>query len=351
MTAARYIASVGVMGVAMAAAALGGACSLAFPASAVQCSHDSDCTARGGAFAGSVCVDSVCVAPTVTVHDSGVTQDSGRPDSRPSDGGHPTDAGHATDASRAGDARDASDARTMPDGSGAVWSCVGSVKWPAATSAPLTVTQPYQNIITMLPVPGVTVLPCARIDPMCSTPLADAGVTNEAGLVSFGLSYGYNGYLQSTWDSGLPTLVYVNPPAYTAAPQIVAPLLALAPMQQLVTAITTGTPGGPATVNPSLGHIFIGVFDCAGNPAPGVQVSFDHTAASVVSTYFDNGLPSTTATETDSSGFFAAVNFPPGTVTTTITLASTKQVLGSTSTIVRAATITGVNVVPSPPAQ
>lgn len=37
-------------------------CSIALSTSAEQCTNDGDCVARGGAFAGTVCRDRVCVA-------------------------------------------------------------------------------------------------------------------------------------------------------------------------------------------------------------------------------------------------------------------------------------------------
>jgi hypothetical protein len=233
------------------------------------------------------------------------------------------------------------------------WACVGSVNWPAtnwpaATTEPLTVTQPYYNFDTGDRLPGIWTVPCNRIDPACAHPLTSPQLTDEGGVVSFPLYYGFNGYFLSLWDASLPMMLYINPPAYTPAPQVVGAMVPTDSLEEGYRALTAGLTGVSPTLDPARGHVMVAAYDCNGQPAPGVTISLSHADPQTVQLYYMSGLPNASATETDATGFYVALNVPTGAQTITMTLAATGKELSSASIYVAAAYISQINMPPSP---
>ncbi len=316
-------------------AALGGACSQASPSNAGRCTTTPDCTAQGGSFARSVCVDGVCSLPDASSHGDArhdVAVEAARDGRR--DG--PTDAGRSRDATSPVDAPPVND-----------WSCLGHVQWPDASAQRVTLTEPYVNLVTDLPIPGVRVQPCLPLDTTCATPVSEAGVTNDAGLVTLSVPSGYDGYLLSLWDASFPTLVYISPPVFQSRTQLPVPLLSTTAMGVLTAAMGT-VDGAAVTVDPARGQMGLGAYDCAMAKAVGVSFSLSPAAPSSILVYLVGGLPSPTATSTDSDGFAAIVNVPPGTFTVTATLAATHQVIGTVTALSEAAHVMDFYLVPSP---
>jgi len=302
-----------------------GACSLAFPANGAQCSVTADCSSRGEAFHGSVCVDSVCVRP-----DAGPEREAGHEASRVVDTGRDTP-----------ETRDAGDAAV--DAGSNNWACLGHVGWPDASPELVTYTAGFVNLITNAPIPGVRVEPCSTLDPTCSSPLAEAGLTNDAGLVSFAVPFGYNGYLRSDWDAALPSLIYAIPPAgidNTPATMVVSKL----PFE-LFTLIKID---GGVSADPSDGTLFLSAYDCLGNPASGVIFTMSPAAPSSTQVYVVAGVPEVGVAATDPSGEGAIVNIPPAIVTITGTVAATHQTISKVSGYVEAGSVTYLSSLPSP---
>ena len=322
MRTARLHAFVGSAGILTAAA-----CSLVFPANGTQCSTTADCATRGGAFAGSVCIESVCVI-NVTGRDASsdarrdALADAATVDAPTVDAG--LDAGHNP------------------------WSCLGHVRWPDASATPVVVTQPYNDLVTGDPVPGITVQPCSKLDTTCANPLADAAVTGEAGTVQFSLPSGYDGYLSSTWDAGLPVLAYVVPPAFVSSVELPVLMISNSTFEALAAAVTSSFDGGARMIEPTRGSLFANVTDCDGNFAAGVTFTTEPSSSTSYAAYIINGFPSFTATETDNSGNFGIVDVPPGSVTVTGTVVATGQKIGTTTSLVRASAISYTSIVPSP---
>src|SRR5262245_60749996 len=96
-----------------------GACSLIVEADRAQCHTNEDCTVPGGAFAGSMCVNSLC-----------------RPDTR--------------------------------------WSCVDEPEMPSGQPGPFAVTMHTADLLTQQPRPGVQAQLCNKVDIDCSMPLFTA---------------------------------------------------------------------------------------------------------------------------------------------------------------------------------
>jgi hypothetical protein len=330
--------SVGV-GLAIVGAALASGCSLAFEADAVQCRTTPDCTARGGAFVGSVCIASVCATP-----DASPRKDA---TSGAKDGSAVSDAHHDATVDDAREKRDAASDAVADAPVDPRWACLGHVQYPEASTALEALTIPYINLLSNHPIPGIRAQACLKLDPTCDDPVSDAGVTNEAGLVTLSVPSGYDGYIQSLWEAGLPSLVYISPPIFKPTTVPAEFLLSKQSIDALAFAVRAPD-GGPLTLDPNDGIAFLGSYDCQLASASGVSFSISPSSPSSTIAYVIGGNPSTSATETDNFGSAAIVNVPPGSITITATLAATEQVIGTATGFVQAGVITFLSLPPTP---
>ncbi len=327
---------------ALAAAATG--CSLAFPGDQTQCATTSDCTARGGAFAGSVCEANVCVM--ATARDASLDgRTAARPDARSDAKRGATDAQHD---SRRDSARDAISDAARDAGTSGDWSCLGHVTLPDAGGGTVRLKVPYVDLLSGSPIPGLRVQACLRLDPTCERPLTDAGFTNDAGLATLSVPAGYNGFVLSTWDASLPSLVYIDPPVARSTTEPPEYLISKDTISILASAVGD-VDGSAVVVEPQDGILFLGAYDCRGAPAAGVHFSLAPHAPSALPIYIVGSLPSLTATATDPSGNGAYVNVPVGSVTITATLAATGQTIASVTGFSEASRISLFSLLPEPP--
>ncbi len=289
-------------------------CSLALSTSDEQCKTDGDCAARGGAFAGSVCRDRVCVASPV---DAGGTEEA-PPDVQQVD---PT------------------------------WGCLGSVTFPTAVKPQVTVKVPFIDLVTKAPMTELTIKVCAKLDVSCTSPLGQPLTPDSKGVVTVpNVAAGFDGYLdvqssQAPPDGGLPavvpSLVFFNPPLVDDTTYATILMLTPATLAQLAT--TAGN-----TLDPSLGAAFYGAVDCQSKFAADVACTIDRTDPQTKGFFLVGGLPSETASSTDSSGYGGFINVPTGYIRLTATVHSTSKRIGETSVLVRPSTISYTFLVPSP---
>jgi len=293
------------------AATAAAACSALLDTSKEQCTSDSDCTSRGGRFAAAVCSGSVCVA-----------------------------ADAATDGAR-------SDA-------------AGCVAPPLQTPS-ITLSLSLTDFLRGGPVENVLATACPNpADPACSAP-ESTRAPDDGGVVRLPLSTTqgpFKGYIivVPAVDGGAVDLdaagdvssFYIPSRNYYGSP---LPLttdtvdtLALGTFGALAAVTSTYNLG---SVDPSLGMVFVTTVNCAAQNIAGVSVSIDLTGPTTVSFYFVNGLPVTTATQTDSSGLAGFVNVPVGARVLTTKVASTGQPLGAVSLFVLPSTISNANVGPT----
>lgn len=247
--------------------ALTSSCSLVVDSDRVQCSTDADCAARGEAFTGSSCVNSVCVA-------------------------------------------------------GARWSCLE--KAAAAPPASGMFQAPFivQHLVTQQPLPGVHARLCRRIDVTCAAPLGDDLVTDESGQVTFSVPGGFDGYVAFDGPDIIHGLFFFNPPVAADLPQA---MISIGSTQVIaLLALQAG-----AVQDPDRGVVLLGARDCTGAPAPGVTFTVSGSDPAAVPFYSEQGLPSGTAQQTDSAGYGGLLNAPAGSVTFTATVVETGQRIGS----------------------
>jgi hypothetical protein len=279
----------------------------------VQCTDALDCQARGGAFSGAACVRGVCVPPEA------------------GPGGAGADGGGAWDC--------LSQDRADPDLSPQV-----SVQIVAFD--PL---QPYTLGSTVdggsdlwvagyTPVSGMKIQPCGALDPLCSSPIAAASITDDAGIAQVTVPGSFAGLYQMTRPDVLPLLLY--PGRFIAGDTRVT--YAQGVIDQTEVVGVGAAAGVTANTDPDagLGHLFVSALDCNDRRASGVSFSLGDIEAGV-RTYLVNGLPNLTATQTAADGVGGFVNVPEGSVIVSAALASQgQQALGSLNVYVKAATVT-----------
>jgi hypothetical protein len=285
------------------------ACSLALKTSDEQCNVDGDCAARGPAFANTKCENRVCVANV----------DSGAPDV-------------VADAPPADP----------------IWGCLGNVTIPPPAKPKVKVTIPFVELVQKTPISDFKVRVCARLDVSCNNPVAPAAAPGPDGKVTFNVDANFDGFaevLPQTNDAGtpnyVPSLVFFNPPP--TDDRVYPTILLLTP-----TTLTTVAAAAGSSVDPKLGSIFYAALNCKGEPGEGVSVSPDRTETNTQGFYLIKGLPSLAASSTDSSGYGGIVNTPLSFVKVSATHFASKKLIGSTTVLSRAGTITYVYLLPSP---
>jgi hypothetical protein len=299
------------------------ACSVLLPLGAEQCSVDSDCTARGGAFAGTVCANNVCIHPTAPL------------EAGPGDGG---DGGP-----------------DVPDAAvdAGPWGCLDQppeVLDPNASVAttvilfdalkPITETNPFAPT-SYTPVPGLSVQACNILDPQCTKPVTPLVVSNDAGVANVTLPQSFEGFLQVSGAGALPFTVY---PGQLPAGESTAtfPLAVLGTSETQLLAASLGV---PMETNPDagVGSVFLQAYDCYDQHAAGVSFSLPIDAgAQTVQWYTSNQLPSPTATQTDSYGTGGVLNVPAGALAATGTVVASNRSLGTTNVIITPGALTYV---------
>lgn len=223
-------------------------CSLAVDSGREQCRQDSDCAARGDAFASSVCVSSLC---------------------------EPNPA----------------------------WACTLSPTTPAAQKA-MTTTLSLYDIASNAPVVGARVELCNKGDFNCVNPF-NSVATDAQGNASVGVPSNFTGYVALQAEAYNPTLLFPTWPleeSDTLGNVPVAPAGAENFLSaQLGVPIITGR-----------GLVFIQVQDCEGQWAKGATLDFAGTMTGAQPYYAFGGLPSAATTAVDDSGQAGVINAVPG---------------------------------------
>lgn len=327
------------------------ACSLLLGTSGDQCASDGDCTARGGAFAGSRCVDTVCVAaPTV-------------------------EGGADAHLDARGDVASESSAADVGGDVVSPLACLGGRPAPTIVTPATASWYLHDSLQPNVAVTSVVVTLCpSSADPFCSGPLGTKR-PNSGGIVTFTLDLSagpFTGYIRidpytpgtdagagdaaapegGTGDAGRDGAVAdaghdaggasgdggagtVGGNAYLPARVSYAaePIYGnFSDDWQLLTGDDVAAFAslyGVAPLSVSDGLTVLVTYDCQGNPLPGVRGAVDSTLSSTSQFYFVNGAPTTTAMATDSSGYIGWTNLHPGARTYTATVVASGATLST----------------------
>jgi len=262
-------------------------CSVLVDSGRLQCSTDDDCRARGKEFEGAVCVASICQADPK-------------------------------------------------------WDCVGEPRAPAAGPGPFTARFTIQHLVTQGPLKDIQARLCRKLDVECSDAVGEASVTDSQGKVTLSTPAGFDGYVRFESPATSNLLFFFNPPVTRDQPD------------------TQLSIGGPEVIgllakqarvdqDTGRGVILIGARDCAGGIAPGVTLAANVHDAIATSFYSEQGLPSGTATQTDSAGYGGLLNAAPGSITFTGIVAATGLEFGHVTVLAQAQSLTYGSVVPDGP--
>jgi hypothetical protein len=270
------------------------ACLALYPAGDVQCRTDSDCTSRGGAFAGTACVEQVCQSLV------------------------------------------AGDAAASP------WACLGHVAWPSHGGSTATLSVRVVDVLSSGPPAGLAVRACSKLDVPCAHPLAAKTSIDATGLVKAELASGFDGYLELTGTEITPALFFLTKPLFedTVVPGVV-PVVSPAGFENIAKAIGT-------SLDPASGHVYALASDCADTPASGVRFEIDKTATATAPYYMINNAPVGTASATDAAGSGGFLNVPEGFAKLTGFVSATGARVGESSVVVRKGTVSYPRVVPTP---
>lgn len=228
------------------------------------------------------------------------------------------------------------------------FACLGSVVWPAPTTPSYALELTLTELQSGAKIAGATVKVCKLDDAACAAPLSETTSDAEgvANVTAPSAKEGVAAYFEVSGASIMTTLFHVRyqDPATSLATGKLAPIVVGKSTFEGLTALAGVTPDA------SRGHVTFLAMDCAQFTAPGVSASVAAADASSTTAYIQpDGLPSTSATTTSTTGFAAVVNVPPGATTVRGTVAATKRDLGAPApVVVRAGAITSINLVPSP---
>ena len=184
------------------------------------------------------------------------------------------------------------------------------------------------TVISFSSLPGITVEACAPLDPMCAQPLAPPEISDDAGEGTVTVPDDFSGFFKFSGAGYVVSNIYPGPllaDALTFAPPVgMVPPQSGAALAQVIGETADLDAGA------SVGNAFFEIFDCFDRHAEGVSFAMSVDAGpTTVQYYLNNGLPTRTATQTDSLGGGGVVNVPIGLLTITATLAETNQTLGS----------------------
>jgi cytochrome c5 len=255
-------------------------CSLALQTAEAQCSTDAECEARGGEFAGTVCLDQVCQAKPVPADPK--------------------------------------------------WGCVGHVD-PPMTGGMDTIKLQLIDLITSKPAKGLSIKLCNKYDPMCSAPIG-MPVQDAMGWISETVPSDVETYLEVNSSDGsyMPALVFMD---HVAADkntdiQLVSPEIAKG----------LGTTAG-VMIDPTLGIVLVRTADCTHERSAGVSTTI-FPSDKETGFYVINSSVSPNATKTDNAGNAGFVNVAPGNPAITATLGPDGMAIGKVTTLIRAGYMT-----------
>ncbi|MFT3766206.1 MAG: hypothetical protein QM820_11940 [Minicystis sp.] len=277
MCALRFLAR---MALAASLLALAG-CSLALQTDDAQCSVDADCEARGGEFAGTVCVEKVC--------------------------------------------------QPKPEPVDPKWGCVGKVE-PLPSGKQDTLKVQLLDLLSQMPAKGVSVKLCNKYDPTCGSPLGTP-TPDAMGWVSATVPSDAETYLEVTGSDYLPALVFLDHVGAAQNPDIL--LVPPSAAQGLA-----GTAG--VTLDPSGGIILVRNIDCTGARTAGASVTI-FPSSKETRFYVLGSAVTASGTKTDSSGNAGFVNvsdMPTANPEITGTVGPEGQTFGKVITLVRPGHVT-----------
>ena len=129
---------------------------------------------------------------------------------------------------------------------------------------------------------------CGPTDVMCTHPLIEGVMPDDDGYLNFEVAHGWTGYFELNAPGYLPSIVSSNEPYTVDGMPEGTTLLTEEALRQIAE-------GGNEDIEPMTGVVLLAVYDCDGNPAPGVtfvqELSEDDETEPEHPFYFEGTLP------------------------------------------------------------
>lgn len=211
--------------------------------------------------------------------------------------------------------------------------CEGTAARGSVSTKPAKVTLRLQDIVTDKPPVGATCRLCRKLDVDCEVPLTRDIASGPDGSVSLDVMPGFNGYLE-TASANFGTGLHFFDPAIDHDQELgTIELLSVPTATQL--AVHTG-----AAFSNDRGLLLLRAVSCEGVPMDAVQYGMGDVDAMRTTYYSVDGLPSTSATETDRDGYGGFVNVAPGVAAVTVQDTAKSITQRTISLLVRPGTVT-----------
>lgn len=223
------------------------------------------------------------------------------------------------------------------------WSCVGNLEpYPSPTDDEAILDRTIEGFLTGSPLPDLTVKVCERDDTTCDDAI-DEQITDAEGKVILTIPLiddGFTGYFDIHGEN-IAWLSFTSR-TLTEGFRGGEGIVSTGELNALAALVST-------TVDPERGHMAVTVDDCpdGGDPV-GVQIEVSSADGDTTFAYFEDGLPSVEATETDASGIVGVINVPPGPVTVTTKHAEDGSTIDTYELFVRKGTVSGIYTPPRP---
>lgn len=225
------------------------------------------------------------------------------------------------------------------------WTCLGSVAPPPMLLATpsgerLVQSVRFVDLATGDVATNISVRACAQRDVDCLEPLTGLLPLDADGWVDVPLFEGFDGFLEITGETVIPTLLFYAAPL---SPGTEVDRTPLGLVQREILPALSGATG--TQQDPRSGLVVLRSFDCSGDPAPGVSFDIDKAG---FPWYFVGGLPSSTATFTaGESGLGGFINVAPGiAVVNAVLPGSALPIATPRSVLVRGGWMTAMRFVP-----
>ena len=219
---------------------------------------------------------------------------------------------------------------------GTLWSCVGHVKAPLATSDTVTVTYTFTDAQAQSHgVADLRMRGCRTNDVTCVTPVTATSISDATGTASLvlptagpgGARTGFDGYIEII-D---PKNVYITSLLFSGVP--IVEDVSLRKVVLIASAdLAALTKFAGIVPDPQHGYVASAVTDCAARLAPRATVVTDTFDTLTKGFYTRSGIFSPGSTDTDAQGLVAFVNVPAG----LLTMKATSEDIGRVTSVVSA---------------
>jgi hypothetical protein len=210
---------------------------------------------------------------------------------------------------------------------------------PVSLPGPFKVQMHLQHMVNQMPLKDVTARVCRKLDVNCENP-ESTELSNENGDVTVTIVKGFTGYVALNRDGLTPTLYFINPTADRD--------LELGNVQMAEPAVVSGlTTRAGAAQRQDRGLILFSAYNCDRSTSPGIRFSSKDSDDDTVTFYSSGGLPSSTGSETEMSGFGGFINAPVGIFSIEGQRSSDGRVVGRVSVLLKAGELTITRLVPA----